>query len=109
LSTIRFEKEHCMTKLVKGGLTLAAGGLVIHLSHGWVKPVDLFCSPPALPACGTSDEAPSAPPLSSVFVTASVAGSSSATVVFGGTFVDTVTDEEHSIPAQPFAGIRRQT
>jgi hypothetical protein len=54
-----------MSKLVKTGLTFAAGGLLIHLSHGWGKPVDLFCTPPALPAFGAGDEAPSAPPLAS--------------------------------------------
>jgi len=41
-----------MSKLVKTGLTLAAGGLVIHLSHGWSKPVEVFCTAPTLPACG---------------------------------------------------------
>jgi len=94
-----------MSKLVKAGLTLATGSLLGHLAHGWGKPVGVFCTPPALPACGASDEAPSAPPLSSLFVTASAAGSSSATIVFGGTFIDAVTDEEHSIPPIPPAGI----
>jgi hypothetical protein len=93
-----------MSKLVKTGLTFAAGGLLIHLSHGWGKPVDLFCTPPALPACGASDETPSAPPLASV----TVAASTSATLTISHAFIDAVTDEEHSIPPKPFASIRRQ-
>lgn len=93
-----------MSKLIKTGLTLAAGGLVVHLSHGWGRSVDLFCSPPALPACGASDEAPSAPPLASVNLSASTSASISTISL---TFVDAVTDEEHSIPPKPFPTIRR--
>ena len=89
-----------MSKLVKTGLSFAAGGLLIHLSHGWGKPVDLFCTPPALPACGTGDEAPSAPPLASVPAVTSTSGTLTMSV-----FIDAVTDEEHSIPPTPLASI----
>jgi hypothetical protein len=86
------------TKLVASGL--ASVVLFNSAVHGYGQAHDLICFKETkwLPACGAGDgwPGPDAPPLSAVILNSST--SSVAITVAGGTFINTVTDEEKNVP-----------
>jgi hypothetical protein len=80
---------------------LATVALTLHLGHGYGKAIDVFCTKEVrtLPRCGFGDEGRiSGPPLASVLTVSASTSSSSQVVISGGTFYDTVTDDERTIP-----------
>ena len=86
--------------------TLASVVLLHSVAYGYGQAPDLICFKETkwLPACGAGDggQGPNAPPLSAV-ITANSSTSSMAIMVAGGTFINTVTDEEKNVPPMHIA------
>jgi hypothetical protein len=90
------------------GLGLVIVGIGLNYFHGFGQPVDVVCPKDMLflPACGSDNEGPSAPPMAAAVA---ITSSTNSAIVTGGTFFDAVTDDERAVPPKPTASITRST
>jgi hypothetical protein len=97
------EQLQMLKKYKRGGATVLASLAVAHsLAYGYGQAPDVVCpkQPKTLPLCGAGDNerGPFEPPSASIV---SLTTASSSLIIAGGTFVDTVTDQEGSVPPKP--------